>query len=70
MNEQIQILINGEKKELNAVSIFELLREMSLPSLDFGVAVMLNGNILDKTRWSYIIQSNDKIEVVRAFQGG
>lgn len=70
MKALIQIDINGERKELTAVSILELLRGLNLPSLDFGVAVMLNGNIIDKTDWSYTLQSDDKIEIIRAFQGG
>lgn len=36
-----------------------------------GIAISVNNRVISKARWQvYVLQPQDKIEVIRAFQGG
>ncbi|MDZ4785120.1 MAG: sulfur carrier protein ThiS [bacterium] len=65
------VVNNQEKIIIEKANLIDLLLSLSLPSLEFGVAVALNGNIIDKSKWQDTeLKEKDSIEVVRAFQGG
>ena len=36
-----------------------------------GIAICVNNRVISKSRWQvYLLQSEDKVELIRAFQGG
>tara|TARA_A100000164_G_scaffold72996_1_gene61312 strand:+ start:852 stop:1061 length:210 start_codon:yes stop_codon:yes gene_type:complete len=69
MNE-LSIVLNGESFKLNKqVSITELFKVLDLSSK--FMAVEINGEIIFRSSWdSYLINENDKVELVRAIGGG
>lgn len=69
----MEITLNGDKKITlsdNAVlsAVFpELEIELTTP----GIAIAVNSRVISKSRWQvYVLKDGDKVEVVRAFQGG
>ncbi|MAV97441.1 MAG: thiamine biosynthesis protein ThiS [Gammaproteobacteria bacterium] len=69
MNE-LSIVLNGESFKLNKqVSITELFKVLDLSSK--FMAVEINDEIIFRSSWdSYLINENDKVELVRAIGGG
>jgi thiamine biosynthesis protein ThiS len=69
MNE-LSIVLNGETFKLNKqVSITELFKVLDLSSK--FMAVEINDEIIFRSSWdSYLINENDKVELVRAIGGG
>ena len=69
MNE-LSIVLNGEPFKLNKqVSITELFKVLDLSSK--FMAVEINDEIIFRSSWdSYLINENDKVELVRAIGGG
>jgi len=66
----MNIVVNGEKlKVKNDITIEELLEELSIK--DKVMAVAVNMEIVKKEDWSkYIIQENDKLELLHFVGGG
>jgi sulfur carrier protein len=66
----MNIVVNGEKlKVKNDITIEELLEELSIK--DKVMAVAINMEIVKKEDWSkYIIQENDKLELLHFVGGG
>lgn len=66
----MQILINGESKEINhEINLIELLKQFSLP-LE-RIAIELNKEVVRKKDWESIkIKEADKIEIVHFVGGG
>ena len=66
----MQILINGETKELQTeVNLSDLLRHFSLPSE--RIAIELNKEVVRRKDWETIqIKDADKIEIVHFVGGG
>ena len=69
MNE-LSIVLNGESFKLNKQgSITELFKVLDLSSK--FMAVEINDEIIFRSSWdSYLINENDKVELVRAIGGG
>ena len=69
-NSSIQILVNGETKQINtAMSLQQLLGDLELSQQ--RIAVELNHEIVPHSDYSsYHLQAGDKIEIVRAIGGG
>ena len=69
MNE-LSIVLIGESFKLNKqVSITELFKVLDLSSK--FMAVEINDEIIFRSSWdSYLINENDKVELVRAIGGG
>ena len=69
-NSSIQILVNGEAKQVSAeISLQQLIRDMDLSQQ--RIAVELNHQIVPYSEYlSHQLQAGDKIEIVRAIGGG
>ncbi|MCB9030373.1 MAG: sulfur carrier protein ThiS [Deltaproteobacteria bacterium] len=72
MNKTMQITVNGETKEVNpGITFTDLLTSLAITSTDFGFATLLNGELIEKSSWdAQLIKPNDRIDLLRAFQGG
>jgi sulfur carrier protein len=70
----MKLFINGEPREREAETVDALFRleaeETGLESPQ-GVAIALNGRVLRRTDWGATpVTEGDRIEIVRAMQGG
>ena len=68
----MEIRLNGEPHQLSGpVTLRQLLEGLDLPSLERGVAVAVNGELIRKAEWEgRDVQPSDEVEVVSAAQGG
>ena len=70
----MKLLVNGEPREIEADTVEALFRvEAEETGLDSpqGIAIALNGRVLRRTQWADTsISPGDRIEIVRAMQGG
>jgi thiamine biosynthesis protein ThiS len=69
----MQILVNGDKPiELSENSVLsEIFPRLGIELNSPGIAIAVNGRIISKSLWqTHTLQAGDKVEVVRAFQGG
>jgi len=69
----MEVMVNGSEvidiPEKSVIAdVFPHLRiELQTP----GIAISVNNRVISKARWQvYVLQPQDKIEVIRAFQGG
>lgn len=69
----MKVLVNGTdevdipEKSVIADIFHHLQIELQTP----GIAISVNNRVISKSRWQvYVLQAEDKIEVIRAFQGG
>lgn len=63
------ITLNGLQIETGARTIEELLRQSGAP--ERGVAVARNESVVRPADWAQVeIEDGDKIEIIRAVQGG
>ena len=69
---EIQIKINGDPRNVSqSLSVLGLLESLALPSLERGVAVCVNGEVVRRSDWpTVLLQSGDELEIVHATQGG
>ena len=66
-----KLIINGEVKEIKARTANELLIALRLPEDGRGIAIAINDAVISKSRWNdHELQDGDRIEIVRATQGG
>jgi len=68
------LIINGKGRETAAATLAELWREeteeLNLESPQ-GYAIALNGAVVRKDRWqSATLADGDRVEIIRAMQGG
>ena len=70
MNEKIQIIVNGEKREIPAgLGVSGLLSHLGLP-VD-RVAIERNFEILRRSEWiSTAVEAGDRFEIVHLVGGG
>ena len=65
----MRITINGEIRETDARTLAELAEQERAP--ERGVAIARNGDVVRRAQWSEVfLQENDRIEIIRAVQGG
>jgi sulfur carrier protein len=63
------VRINGERKQVSAVSIQELLGELEYEGSHFAIAV--NCRVVPRARWSATsVNEADEIEILTPRQGG
>jgi sulfur carrier protein len=69
---RMEIKVNGEPHNLQTpATLLQLLESLNLPSLDRGVAVCVNGEIVRKNEWAATaLHPDDELEIVHATQGG
>ena len=70
----MMLTVNGERRETASGNLAELWR-METEHLDLdspkGYAIALNGALIRKDRWqSTMLSDGDRVEIVRAVQGG
>lgn len=65
----MNIKLNGNNFEINAVTIEQLIKELGL--IDKRIAVEVNKNVITKTEHSnYCLKNDDVVEIIRAVGGG
>lgn len=66
------ITINGELVEIRErLSLADLLSRNGITPDQKGFAVALNDEVITKAQWKHVfLQEGDKLEVIRATQGG
>jgi sulfur carrier protein len=65
----VRVIVNGETREVNALSVDALLGELDYEGTHFAIAV--NYDVVPKNRWSETtLQAGDEIEIITPRQGG
>ena len=63
--------MNGQDVPVGAATIAELLAEQAIEMGQRGIAVALNGSVVQRSAWGETALSpGDSVEIVRAMQGG
>jgi sulfur carrier protein len=68
----MNLTINGKKEQLeNVQKLAELLRKLQIGEEEKGFAVAVNEEVIFKSAWqNTILKDADRIEIIRATQGG
>ena len=68
----MDILVNGKPQVLQgAMTVRQFLETLHLPTLERGIAVCLNGEVVRKSEWEQTaLKAQDELEIVQATQGG
>ena len=68
----MNILVNGKPQTLpGALTLRRFLETLGLPTLERGVAVSLNGELVRRADWERTaLKAQDEVEIVQATQGG
>lgn len=68
----MEIKINGVTWNIEASpTLLDILQSLNLPSLERGVAVCVNGEVVRKAEWPETrVHPRDELEIVNATQGG
>jgi sulfur carrier protein len=68
----MEIKVNGQPRELIApCSLLQFLESLRLTTLERGVAVCVNGEVVRRADWNSVrLQPEDELEIVQAAQGG
>ena len=65
------ITINGEREPLFGATLAALLAEKAVDTEQKGIAVALNGAVVPRAAWPQTpLKAGDRVEIVRARQGG
>jgi sulfur carrier protein len=63
------VVVNGEARTLDGVTLAELVRELTHE--ERGVAVAVDGEVVPRAEWTTThVRDGQHIEVLRAVQGG
>ena len=64
--------MKGNEKDVNdETSLFDLLKQSKMKNGKPGVAVAINNDVISHPEWENIkLKQNDRIEFIRAVQGG
>jgi len=67
----ITVCVNGAEERLAAATIADLMAARALAPDARGVAVALNGRVIPRPAWAETsLRDGDRVEIVRAMQGG
>ena len=67
----MNLFIGQEKKSLDVRAVSDLLKALSLPEDGKGIALAVNDAVVSRSRWlEHELRDGDRIEIVRAVQGG
>lgn len=67
----MRALVNGDDLEIaDSTTIAALVERMTGSPERRGVAVARNGEVVARGAWSATVEAGDRIEIVRAVQGG
>ena len=65
------IRVNGEEETLGAATLGALLADKAIDPSQRGIAVALNGAVVPRAAWPATpLRPGDRVEIVRARQGG
>ncbi|NOJ47404.1 sulfur carrier protein ThiS [Bradyrhizobium archetypum] len=65
----MRVTVNGEAREIAAVSVDGLLAELDYEGTHFAIA--LNYDVVPKSRWAEtMLKAGDEIEIITPRQGG
>jgi sulfur carrier protein len=65
----MRVIINGEEREIAAMSVAALLGELDYEGTHFAIAV--NYDVLPRSRWAQTqLKAGDEIEIITPRQGG
>jgi sulfur carrier protein len=71
VEEEALIRINGTSEPLAAATLAALLGEKAVDTAQRGIAVALNGAVIPRAAWATTpLRPGDRVEIVRARQGG
>ena len=66
-----KLKINGNNLSIKSHTILNMLKEIRVNSKNNNIAVAVNCEVVQKTKWTdYKIKSGDIIEIVRPLKGG
>jgi sulfur carrier protein len=67
----MNIYINGRLQELkNSFLLADALTVLNM-NTEKGIAIAVNNNVVPKAEWAaYLLQSDDKVTIIKATQGG
>jgi sulfur carrier protein len=68
----VKIIVNGNEKNMDeGADLIDLLTQSKLNNDKPGVAVAINDDVISTSEWENIkLKQNDRIEIIRAVQGG
>ncbi|HJN02011.1 MAG: sulfur carrier protein ThiS [Nitrospinota bacterium] len=68
----MKIIVNGNEKNMDeGADLIDLLTQSKLNNDKPGVAVAINDDVISTSKWKNIkLKQNDRIEIIRAVQGG
>jgi len=66
------IVVNGKPRDLPLpMPLRQVLESLTLPALERGLAVAVNGELIRRGEWErHIVKPEDELEIVQATQGG
>ena len=65
----MRVIVNGEQREIAAISVDALLGELEYEGTHFAVA--LNYDVVPKNQWARtLLKNGDEIEIITPRQGG
>jgi sulfur carrier protein len=66
-----RIRLNGQDEVVTAATLAALLEEKAVDVAQRGIAVAINGEVVPRAAWTATpLRSGDRVEIVRARQGG
>ena len=66
-----RIRLNGQDEVVAAATLAALLEEKTVDVAQRGIAVAVNGEVVPRAAWAETsLRSGDRVEIVRARQGG
>tara|TARA_B100000959_G_scaffold142769_1_gene149873 strand:- start:1904 stop:2110 length:207 start_codon:yes stop_codon:yes gene_type:complete len=68
----VKIIVNGSERDMDeGANLIDLLTQSKLDNDKPGVAVAINDDVILTSEWKDIkLKQNDRIEIIRAVQGG
>jgi len=67
----MKLIVNGEQINTEEETLEKLLRVFDLKGSEKGVAVAVNDTVVAREQWSaYRLNAKDRVEIIRATQGG
>jgi sulfur carrier protein len=68
----MEITLNGAPRQVeSATTLRQLLESLRLPTLERGIAVSVNGELVRRPEWPALaLKPRDEVEIVQATQGG
>ncbi len=67
----MRLIIGQEEKQLEVRAVGDLLQALALPADGKGIAIAVNDTVVSRSRWpEQQLREGDRVEIVRAVQGG